>query len=130
MFHVQCSFHGIAQHAFLFRIRGAFQQRRLRGDPQPGGQGLGVPMGEPEFRLRPLLRRHNAAVFSSNYALYGDLSDRGMITLRNVVEQLEHSNQWLEKLGSAKHNIQHGGKRGKAIARNEMRLDMGMFSHT
>jgi hypothetical protein len=27
------------------------------------------------------IRAHNVAVFSSNYALYGDMSDRGMKTL-------------------------------------------------
>jgi DNA polymerase V len=33
-------------------------------------------MGEPAFRLRPLIERHGVRVFSSNYALYGDMSRR------------------------------------------------------
>lgn len=39
-------------------------------------KALGIPMGEPEFKIRHLLRQYDVAVFSSNYALYGDLSTR------------------------------------------------------
>ncbi|ADU61402.1 MAG: Y-family DNA polymerase [Pseudodesulfovibrio sp.] len=41
-------------------------------------KGLGIPMGAPFFKWRALLRRHGVAVFSSNYALYGDMSARVM----------------------------------------------------
>ncbi len=36
----------------------------------------GIKMGDPEFKIRDLIRRENVRVFSSNYALYGDLSRR------------------------------------------------------
>ena len=36
-------------------------------------KALGIPMGAPEFKLRPRLQELNVAVFSSNYALYGDI---------------------------------------------------------
>lgn len=39
-------------------------------------KALGIPMGAPEFKLRARLRELNVAVFSSNYALYGDISAR------------------------------------------------------
>ncbi len=39
---------------------------------------LGICMGDPEFKIRGLLHRHQVRVLSSNYALYGDLSDRVM----------------------------------------------------
>ncbi len=39
---------------------------------------LGIPMGEPEYKIRSFLKAHNVAVFSSNYALYGDISARVM----------------------------------------------------
>ena len=42
---------------------------------------LGFGMAEPEFKVREALRRHKVAVFSSNYALYGDISQRVMDTL-------------------------------------------------
>lgn len=39
-------------------------------------KALGIGMAEPAFKVRDLLELHNVAVFSSNYALYGDLSRR------------------------------------------------------
>jgi DNA polymerase V len=39
-------------------------------------KAAGIKMGEPAFKCRHLLEQHNVAVFSSNYALYGDLSQR------------------------------------------------------
>ncbi len=39
-------------------------------------KALGVRMGEPAFRLRPLIEKHGVRVFSSNYVLYGDMSRR------------------------------------------------------
>ena len=39
-------------------------------------KALGIPMGAPEFKIRPLLKELDVAVFSSNYALYGDISTR------------------------------------------------------
>ncbi|MDR2745330.1 MAG: SOS mutagenesis and repair protein UmuC, partial [Desulfovibrio sp.] len=52
-------------------------------------KALGIGMGEPEFRVRETLKRHNVAVFSSNYALYGDISSRVMRTLESVVPEAE-----------------------------------------
>ena len=42
----------------------------------PEAKALGIPMGAPEFKLRSRLQELNVAVFSSNYALYGDISAR------------------------------------------------------
>lgn len=50
---------------------------------------VGIPMGIPEFKVRPLISRHNIAVRSSNYALYGDMSSRVMETIRSVTPDLE-----------------------------------------
>ncbi|QFY88003.1 Y-family DNA polymerase [Magnetovirga frankeli] len=41
-------------------------------------KALGIKMGVPLFQVKPLLRRHNVAVLSSNYSLYGDMSRRVM----------------------------------------------------
>ena len=43
---------------------------------------LGVEMAGPYFMAKPLIEKHDVAVFSSNYNLYGDLSWRVMETLR------------------------------------------------
>lgn len=37
---------------------------------------LGIKMGAPEFEMRALIRKHGVRVFSSNYTLYGDMSQR------------------------------------------------------
>lgn len=52
-------------------------------------RALGLPMGKPEFQVRQELVRHGVAVFSSNYALYGDLSHRVMLTLGSLVPEVE-----------------------------------------
>ncbi|MBS1563327.1 MAG: Y-family DNA polymerase [Bacteroidetes bacterium] len=41
-------------------------------------KALGVEMGAPVFQLEQLIKEHRIAVFSSNYTLYGDMSDRIM----------------------------------------------------
>ena len=46
---------------------------------------LGVEMAGPYFMAKPLIKKHDVAVFSSNYNLYGDLSWRVMETLRTML---------------------------------------------
>lgn len=50
---------------------------------------VGVPMGAPEFKIRELIKEKNIKVFSSNYPLYGDLSNRVMKTLEAFTPNLE-----------------------------------------
>lgn len=52
-------------------------------------KALGIPMGAPEFQFRDLLKQHDIHVFSSNYALYGDLSHRVMKILENYTPNVE-----------------------------------------
>jgi len=42
---------------------------------------LGIKMGEPYFKIKDLIIKNNVFVFSSNYELYGDLSNRVVSTL-------------------------------------------------
>lgn len=44
-------------------------------------KALGIPMGEPLFKVRQLVKKHDVRIFSSNYALYGDMSRRVMEVL-------------------------------------------------
>lgn len=39
-------------------------------------KALGIDMAQPEFKIRKELQQHRVKVFSSNYSLYGDLSER------------------------------------------------------
>lgn len=50
---------------------------------------LGIGMGEPFFKVRPLIERHGVAVRSSNYELYGDMSQRVMQTLMTLTSDVE-----------------------------------------
>ena len=50
---------------------------------------LGIGMGEPVFKVRPLIERHGVAVRSSNYELYGDMSQRVMQTLMTLTSDVE-----------------------------------------
>ncbi len=52
-------------------------------------KALGIQMGTPEFKCRPLIRQHDVAVFSSNFALYGDMSSRVMMTLAALAPEIE-----------------------------------------
>lgn len=52
-------------------------------------KALGVPMGVPYFKQKALLKRHNVAVFSSNYQLYGDMSKRVMDSLHRFAPDME-----------------------------------------
>ena len=40
-------------------------------------KALNIAMGEAEFRIHGFLKEHGVAVFSSNFALYGDLLGQG-----------------------------------------------------
>jgi DNA polymerase V len=48
-------------------------------------KAFGVQMAGPYFMAKPMIEKHNVAVFSSNYNLYGDLSWRVMETLRTML---------------------------------------------
>jgi len=50
---------------------------------------LGIPMGAPFFEWREYCQQHRVHVFSSNYALYGDLSQRVMSSLATFCPTIE-----------------------------------------
>lgn len=52
-------------------------------------KALGVKMGVPWFRIRTLAAAHGVLARSSNYALYGDMSNRVMTILRDYSPEVE-----------------------------------------
>ncbi len=52
-------------------------------------KAAGIPMGAPEFKYREILKEKNITVFSSNYPLYGDLSNRVMEILYQFSPNVE-----------------------------------------
>ncbi len=52
-------------------------------------KALGIQMGAPAFMMEAFMLNHKVAVFSSNYTLYGSLSNRVMNMLKGFVQAVE-----------------------------------------
>jgi DNA polymerase V len=52
-------------------------------------KALGIKMGEPYFKIKALSKQHRVHVFSSNYTLYGDLSNRVMSVIDAAWPEVE-----------------------------------------
>src|SRR5918912_1160979 len=53
-------------------------------------KALGLTMGMPFFKAKPLIEKHHVTYFSSNYTLYGSMSRRVMDTISELAPALEH----------------------------------------
>lgn len=76
-------------------------------------KALGVPMGAPWHQLRELARREGIVAFSSNYALYADISNRVVEVLGQFCPNLEVysiDESFLDLSGFAK--VSHEGLTG------------------
>lgn len=52
-------------------------------------KNLGLPMGAPAFKYEQFFKEHKIHVFSSNYSLYGDMSERVMSILEQFTPDVE-----------------------------------------
>ena len=52
-------------------------------------KALGVKMGEPYFKCKDVLALHRVHIFSSNYALYADMSQRIVSILKQFTPDME-----------------------------------------
>ncbi|WP_370098149.1 Y-family DNA polymerase [Xanthomarina gelatinilytica] len=52
-------------------------------------KALGIPMGAPAFEYKKTFEKYNINIFSSNYALYGDMSSRVMNLLSEFTPEVE-----------------------------------------
>jgi DNA polymerase V len=52
-------------------------------------KALGIKMGEPFFMKREFMDEHKFCVYSSNYNLYGDMSDRVMSVIKSFANEVE-----------------------------------------
>ncbi|MCC6818549.1 MAG: Y-family DNA polymerase [Bacteroidia bacterium] len=50
---------------------------------------LGIPMGANAFEYEALFKKHHVHVFSANFALYGDMSQRVMTLLSELSQEIE-----------------------------------------
>ena len=52
-------------------------------------KALGIPMGAPAYEYEKLFKENDVKVFSTNFALYGDISNRVMKILSNYTPNVE-----------------------------------------
>jgi len=52
-------------------------------------KALDIPMGAPTHKFENIFKQHNMQVFSSNYALHGDMSSRVINILSNFTPDVE-----------------------------------------
>ncbi len=52
-------------------------------------KAVGIEMGAPTFMASEVFKKHNVKLFSSNYELYGDMSDRVYNTIRQFIPDVE-----------------------------------------
>lgn len=77
-------------------------------------KALGVKMAAPYFKQKRFLEQNGVAVFSSNYPLYGDLSERVMHVLRTFCPEMEVysiDEAFLRLDGFAAHNLHEYAQR-------------------
>jgi DNA polymerase V len=52
-------------------------------------KALGIPMGAPAFKFKDIFEKYDIQLFSTNFTLYGDISNRVMSMLASLAPQLE-----------------------------------------
>ena len=52
-------------------------------------KSLGIPMGAPAFKYKKIFKENKVEVFSSNFKLYGDMSNRVMSIVTGFVPEIE-----------------------------------------
>lgn len=83
-------------------------------------KALGIRMGHPFFQIRELAEREKVAVFSSNFQLYGDMSQRVIHTLRQLapaVEVYSIDEAFLDLHGIGQDRLEEMGHRLSSIVR-------------
>lgn len=75
---------------------------------------IGIPMGAVAFKFKDVFKANNIHVFSSNYALYGDMSNRVMNILSNYTPEIEIysiDEAFLKFNGFDLYDLEHYGKK-------------------
>ena len=52
-------------------------------------KSLGIPMGAPAFKYKEVFQKNKVQIFSSNFTLYGDISNRVMSIISRYVPDVE-----------------------------------------
>jgi DNA polymerase V len=92
-------------------------------------KALGIPDLEPYFKLEPLLKKHGVHVFSSNYALYGDISARVVDTIRQFASDVEVyscDESFVRPIDGLFGNYQEYGQQIKKAIWKQVRIPVGV----
>jgi len=92
-------------------------------------KALGVKMGTPWFKMKDLACQHGILAFSSNYTLYGDMSNRVVDILRDFspdmeVYSIDESFLRVERVAHL-----HGGMPSMGIAMKERISLLHCYAH-
>jgi DNA polymerase V len=82
---------------------------------------LGIKMGDPFFKIKALCQKHNVHVFSSNFSLYTNISDRVMSVLEELCYEIEVysvDEAWLDLSGLTSDYLTYGRLIKEAVERN------------
>lgn len=83
-------------------------------------KALGIKMGVPLYQIRDIVEKYNVVVFSSNFALYGDMSKRVHLTLAQMVPAIEIysiDEAFLDLRGMEHTDLDAFAKRASALCR-------------
>ena len=85
-------------------------------------KAIGIIMGVPAFQIKKEIEKHQIKVFSSNYTLYGDMSQRVMTSLNQFASEIEIysiDEAFLDFRGFEYFNLnEHGKQIVKTITKN------------
>lgn len=91
-------------------------------------KALGIQSFAPYFKMRDLIERHQVAVFSSNFQLYGDLSQRVMEVLKTFspnIEPYSIDEMFLSLTGLNQEHQTYGAKMRQAVWQ-QVRIAVGV----
>jgi len=93
-------------------------------------KAVGIKMGAPYFKMKEDIQRHKVAVFSSNYALYADMSSRVMTTLEEMAPSIEiySIDEAFINLSGVSHcmSLEQFGRDVRTRMRKEIHLTVGV----
>ena len=81
-------------------------------------KALGIPMGAPAFKYDPIFKKNKVHIFSSNFPLYGDMSNRVMNILAKYTPNIEIysiDEAFLEFKGFQNYDLEQYGKEIRKI---------------
>ncbi len=97
-------------------------------------KALGIKMGQPLYQIRDLVARERVECISGNLQLYGDISERVMMTLRGALPDIEIysiDEAFLDLSGFALSELGDLGRRVSRLVRRNVGVPVSIgISHT